>query len=227
MKSLISIIIPTLNEQNFLEKTFRSIKKQTYPKFEIIVVDGRSSDKTVSIAKKYTDKVIVKRTNIPQAKNLGAKYANGEILVFLDADTILSRNYLQSVVNHFQSRKLAMVVAKFLPLEKNVKANFTCWMWTEILPTIAKLIKQPGFGGPATFAVDKQIFEAVGSFNEKLNVFEDWQFCTAISRVGQILYDRNLKVFTSMRDYEQSGYLRSYIYWAKLYREFLTDRLNF
>ncbi|MBI2106102.1 glycosyltransferase [Candidatus Woesearchaeota archaeon] len=87
---MISIIIPAYNEEKYLANTLESIKKQDFKHYEIIVVCNGCTDKTFSIAKKFTSKVFeLKEKNVSRAKNLGASNAKYKKLVFLDADTIM------------------------------------------------------------------------------------------------------------------------------------------
>ncbi len=84
----LSVVVPTLNEELNIGRTLRYIRCFD-PLAELIVVDGGSSDKTVQIAKKFANQVIVKKTKtIGAARNLGAKAANGEVILFVDADTL-------------------------------------------------------------------------------------------------------------------------------------------
>src|SRR4051812_47233932 len=86
----LSIIIPTLNEEKILEKTLLHLRELHDIPYEIIVSDGKSKDKTIEIANKYADKVVVyegeKRQTIGMGRNLGASVAQGDFFVFLDAD---------------------------------------------------------------------------------------------------------------------------------------------
>ena len=90
---MLSIIIPTLNEEKSIEKTLQSIKELKDYDYEIIISDGKSKDKTVEIAKKYDAKVIVYEGTIRQTigggRNLGASIASGDFFVFLDADVTI------------------------------------------------------------------------------------------------------------------------------------------
>src|SRR5690348_14444255 len=87
---MLSIIIPTLNEETVLEGTISALRVMRTTPYEVIVSDGHSADKTVEIAKKFADKVVEHdgktRQNISQGRNAGAAAAKGEFLVFLDAD---------------------------------------------------------------------------------------------------------------------------------------------
>lgn len=98
-KPLVSVIIATKNEEDVIEKTLRNLEKSDYPKIEIIVVDS-STDKTVSIAKKYTNKIFIDTKGIGKANalNLGVRHAKGELLYIIDADSICKKDTISKLV---------------------------------------------------------------------------------------------------------------------------------
>jgi len=79
----VSIVIPTLNEEQNLQKVLRSIPKDIY---EVIIVDGHSKDKTVEIAKKFGAKVVFDDKGKGSALRKGMKTAKGDIVIMMDAD---------------------------------------------------------------------------------------------------------------------------------------------
>ncbi|MBI2647452.1 glycosyltransferase [Candidatus Woesearchaeota archaeon] len=88
---MISIIIPTWNEEKYLPKLLECIKKQTYKDYEIIVADANSKDKTREVAKKYNCRIV--KGGVPAVgRNNGAKVAKGDILLFLDADVTIQKD---------------------------------------------------------------------------------------------------------------------------------------
>src|ERR1700733_10407118 len=96
----LSIIIPCLNEQAYLPRLLESIAAQTYDgKLQVIVVDGHSDDKTVASAHKYAQRlddllVVEAERNVGHQRNVGAKHAKYEHLLFLDADVVLPPDLL-------------------------------------------------------------------------------------------------------------------------------------
>ena len=102
---VISIIIPALNEENYIGGTLRSLVNQQFPfPYEIIVSDGGSSDSTVEQAQLYADQVIHNpKVTTASGRNAGAKFAKAPYLVFIDADTFVPPNYLRSIYPIFQS----------------------------------------------------------------------------------------------------------------------------
>src|SRR3954464_7912309 len=84
---IISIIIPAHNEEAYLGDTLEGLQDQGYPNYEIIVVTNGCSDRTVEVAKGRCHRLInIKERGLSKARNLGAQAAQGDILVFLDAD---------------------------------------------------------------------------------------------------------------------------------------------
>jgi len=94
----ISVIVPTLNEEESIETCLRSVRNQKVSDFELILSDGESDDKTVEASRRYVDKIIVSSNRgIGAQQNLGAKFAEGEILVFIHADTIVGESLLEEI----------------------------------------------------------------------------------------------------------------------------------
>jgi glycosyltransferase involved in cell wall biosynthesis len=81
-KPLVSVVVPTFNSEGFLERCLASVRGQTYPNIEVIVVDNYSKDKTREIAKSYGVRVVLCRAGRSMARNVGADLARGQIYFF-------------------------------------------------------------------------------------------------------------------------------------------------
>lgn len=101
---LISVIIPTLNAENFLEAALESVFAQTYTHFEIIMIDGGSSDSTLSIATRHPEVKLLRQASkgLASAWNEGIMNSNGELIAFLDSDDIWDPTCLESHIAAFQ-----------------------------------------------------------------------------------------------------------------------------
>ncbi len=91
----ISIIMPTYNSEKTIEESLKSIRLQNYPnnKIEILVIDGGSTDRTVTIAKKYKAKILLNKKRLPEeAKEIGLLHANGNYALYMDSDEIFDNN---------------------------------------------------------------------------------------------------------------------------------------
>tara|TARA_Y100000310_G_C20588080_1_gene766512 strand:+ start:125 stop:973 length:849 start_codon:yes stop_codon:yes gene_type:complete len=99
-KQKISVIIPSYNEEDNIEKCLKTILNQTYENYEVIVIDDSSTDKTVKIIESFKKVKLLKQNHLGPgiARNLGAKSSEGEILIFVDADMEFPRDYLQKLV---------------------------------------------------------------------------------------------------------------------------------
>lgn len=209
MKDLVSVVITTKNEEKKIQNTLESLKNQTHKDIEVVVLDSESIDRTAEIAAKLGAKVISQDTNIPEGRNLGAKHATSDILVFLDADTILQDNWIENSLNQIRANGYEMVVGVLRPREKSLKGNFTTYLWSNVLP---KILHMHPTG--ATFMVKKDLFERLGGFNENLAVLEDANFSKRAYKESEVLFDTNLKSYTSMRRFEKQGYVKTYLSYA-------------
>jgi glycosyltransferase involved in cell wall biosynthesis len=96
---LVSIIVPTLNEERYIANCLKSLQAQTYPEKEIIVCDNGSADRTVAIAKKLADRIVTETKKGPaNAINRGCGVAKGEIFITVGADTMLPPEYVDETV---------------------------------------------------------------------------------------------------------------------------------
>ena len=116
-----SIIIPAHNEEKYLRETLHNLRSQINQDFEVIVVANGCTDGRADIVRKRgNDKLRLLElpvANVSRARNYGAGKANGEILVFLDADTILEENSLQLIQSNFQEGH-AVATTRAKPLEQ-------------------------------------------------------------------------------------------------------------
>lgn len=96
---LVSVVIPAYNEEKYLESTLTAIENQTYSNIEVVVVDNESEDNTVEIAKSHGARVISSpEFNIAGSRNMGADASSGDIIAFVDADTLLEHKAIEKAV---------------------------------------------------------------------------------------------------------------------------------
>ena len=202
---MLSIIIPTLNEENFLPLLLKSIKKQNFKDCEIIVADNNSTDKTIEIAKSYGCQV-VQGGLPPKGRNEGAKVARGELLLFLDADVILLENSLEKFLKEFEKRKLCVATC----LIKSQNKNLISKIYFNIIYNIAILLLEKIRPSAMSFMlIEKDLHEKMNGFDEEIKFGEDIDYLTRAARIGKFAILRSAKILASTRRFEQEGWLRA------------------
>lgn len=210
----ISVIIPTLNEEKYLENCLISLRNQDYKgMYEIIVADSRSKDNTVKIAKKYADKVITINKKTPGAgRNAGAKASKGEILLFIDADTIALPNLLTCIAKIFRKKDIVGVACPIFPIDYIDKHLFAYWIISNF-SNFSTFLKTPMMLTICT-ACTKKAFEKVGGFDEHLKAGEDIDFSLKLGKIGKCAFTKDTFVLTSTRRLKEWGIFKTlFKYW--------------
>ncbi len=222
---MISIIIPTLNEESVLEKTLDEIVhnfKSTV--YEIIVSDGGSKDKTQEIARRYTDKVLVyrdtKRQTIAQARNMGAKAASGEFFVFLDADVTIPHpdDFFHKAIERFQTNKnlLGMTVALAVSKENATLADTVLFFIINRTYALMNNVLHAG-ASPGEFQmIRRSAFEKLRGYREDLSAAEDNELFYRLSKIGGTRMELGLTAYQTGRRIHKVG-------WPKLLTLWLTN----
>jgi len=205
----ISVIVPTFNEEKYIEPTLKALRGQDYNgKYEIIVADGMSKDNTVKIAKKYADKIVlVKKKGIAAGRNEGAKIAKGNIFLFIDADTIVLYNTISKIVKTFQKKDVVAATCAIMPLSSKNK-NFTLYLiFNQFVKASLKTTK-PQIAGICC-AFRREAFEKVYGFDERLETAEDFDLAERISKLGKVVFVEDTLVITSPRRLDAWGATKS------------------
>jgi len=176
---MISIIIPARNEEKNISNLFESLKKVPGIKnCEILVVDGKSTDKTVDISKKYGAKVIMQeKLGISNARNLGWKFAKGDILVFLEADYAeIDKDFLEKVKQHIAKSKADAWRPNVIPRAEN-------WIQKALKVQIELATRrQKAHAFPSIFK--KEVLEKTGGWDESIGIAEDRELPGRIKTAG-------------------------------------------
>src|SRR3990167_2002980 len=123
----ISVIIPTYNESNAIGECIASLAKQTYHDFEIIVVDDGSTDETPEKISSRVTTLHQSHLGAGAARNLGAKEARGDILVFVDADMTFDKNFLKNLVKPILSGSAKGTFSKYEYVSNWENVWARCW----------------------------------------------------------------------------------------------------
>jgi glycosyltransferase involved in cell wall biosynthesis len=197
----ISIIIPTLNEEQMLPKLLDSIKAQDFDDYEIIVSDAKSKDSTREIAERYGCKVV--DGGLPAAgRNAGAAVARGDFFFFLDADVIIPQGFIRNVYEEMQDCYYDLATCEIRPLSDYRLDKVLHRMIN--LAVILNLRVDPKAFGFCIF-VTKRLFERVGGFDETIYVAEDNDFVKRASEFRSLRYLSSAYLMVSVRRFEKEG----------------------
>lgn len=180
----VSIITPSYNQAAFLEETMLSVLNQTYPDIEYIVVDGGSTDGSVEIIRKYTDRLAHwesrKDKGLYDAVNQGWSRATGEILSYLNSDDVLVSNAVETVVDLFSKNPEVDVLygdAKVIDEKGGFLYDFPSRKLD--LTTVFKTWEDP-IRQPSAF-VRRRVFERFGGFDDSYHFCGDFHYWIHIS----------------------------------------------
>ncbi len=211
MQKKVSIIIPACNEEGYLRETINSLRNQDCQNLEIIVVVNGSKDKTFEIAKQYADRTLSFSESLGPsgARMEGAKIAKGDLLLFLDADTQLSKNVVSSVAEALESNIIGTCLAR--PGNKNLKGQL--FFGSKNLVHRLKIVKSVIDG---VIFCQKELFFEIGGFDKKILVAEFHDLIKRARKVG-VKYKclTNCYAVVSTRRYEKEGYFKIIFYWIK------------
>jgi rSAM/selenodomain-associated transferase 2 len=195
----VSVIVPVLNEENSIGATLQALLPLA--PYEIVVVDGGSSDRTCEIASQFGVTVISSECGRARQMNRGARDASGEVLLFLHADTRLPQTAFHDIAS-------ALGDPRYLGGRFDVELDGNHWM----LPLIARMIScrsrttKVGTGDQALF-VRREVFRQMDGFQE-IAMMEDIAFCRTLKRMGKVACLRS-RVVTSARRWEADGVWRT------------------
>ncbi|MDD4937998.1 MAG: glycosyltransferase [Candidatus Shapirobacteria bacterium] len=215
-----SIIIPCLNEENYLPELLKNLNSQSFTDFETIVVDGNSEDKTCQVTNKFKASYPLSlysttTRNVSFQRNLGAKKAKGKIFIFFDADTQIPKNYLNQIAKAFKTKHphfltTYLKVDSIKPLEK-IYAPFS-----NLIFEAGKFIKSP-FAYGSMQAIKKGAFFDVGGYDIKTKYGEDGQLFQKLHNFNyKYLILKKPRYIFSIRRYHSKGILKSIIKQAHL-----------
>jgi len=199
---MLSIIIPAKNEEKNIEKLLISLKRQSFKDFEIIVADADSHDKTASIAKCFGARIV--RGGMPGVgRNKGAEISRGKDLLFIDADVVLPKDFLEKNYGEFVKRALDISTTFMNPISKKLVDKFIhdqINMWYVLIEKIA-----PAACGFHIF-VKKEWFDKINGFNEQIIFGEDHDFVQRIWKLGgRFGILRGQKINVSVRRLDKEG----------------------
>ena len=208
---MLSIIIPALNEQQYLPSLLGSIIQQNPSvAHEIVITDAGSQDRTVEIALSYGC-TVVPGGLAAKGRNQGGKAAKGDLLLFLDPEALLPNGFLKRVLAEFKERDLDIASCAIEPLVEKwmPPLTFPRFFFDLLYNWPARLSQNIFPYASAVLLVKRSIHEKLGGFNESIRIGEDHDYARRAAKFGRYGFLSSCKLPLFMRRCQKMGALRT------------------
>ncbi len=206
---MLSIIIPTMNEEEHLGKLLDSIKEQKLDNYEVIIADNGSNDKTLKIAKEYGCKIT--KGGLPaRGRNNGAKIAKGQLFLFLDSDVYFSEKVLPRVLKEFKKRKLKIATFFLIPSGSGKKQKMSKFFFTFFYNVPILLLEKVLPHAAMGILIERKMFQKLNGYNEEITLAEDHDLARRAGKLGKYGILKSGKLSVSDRRFVKEGWLKTY-----------------
>ncbi|MEW6721973.1 MAG: glycosyltransferase [Candidatus Micrarchaeota archaeon] len=214
---MLSIVIPTFNEERHLGRLLRRLRPQLRKGDEIIVVDSHSTDRTASIAKRSGARVLFQpKMGNGLARTAGARAASNGIVTFIDADALPSRDFLDRLRIHFRSPHVVAVGGLDLyhsdsGIRRLVYDTFSrsVFYWAKLAHALTGVY----WLASNNCAYRKDVFLGAGGYRSV--VCEDTDLAKRLPPSRNVIYDSRLRHILSDRRFRKEGFIRTLGLWGK------------
>ena len=218
---MISIIIPAYNEEKLIEQTVSNLKSKITLPHEIIVVDGGSKDNTIAAARRVADLVVAypdpAHQNISKNRNFGAAQAQYDILLFMEADSVVKDGTIfGKALEHFKKDQNLVALNTKLRIQEEVETVVDYWMYKILNLSFyfTNNVFKSGWSTGKFQMVRKDAFNKIGGYREDLVTAEDGDVFIRLGKIGRIFMDTSLTVFYSGRRIHKIGWIKMLWIWS-------------
>jgi glycosyltransferase involved in cell wall biosynthesis len=217
----VSVIIPVKNEEKKIARCLEAVFNQTRKPFEVIIVDGNSTDKTVEVASKFPVRILYdNHASIGGARQIGVEEAHGDYIAFIDSDCIPEKDWLENLIKEFDDgivgigggiinigegvwrKSINLALDTFLGSANSVQGRlFKNKRYVKSISGCNSLYR-------------KRDLIAIGGFNTKLSLNEETELNRRLLKRGRLLYIPNAVVYhdngRGLRDFAKRMYQYGY-----------------
>jgi len=212
MKPLFSIIIPTLNEEAYLPHILGDLKRQKHACFEVLVMDGKSEDRTRVVAEGFSVFFPiavheVAERNVAHQRNMGAVKAQGQYLVFLDADARIRPVFLRRL-ERFIGKNRGLIFIPSISPDEDTPQTKVAFSFANFFVDLSQSMGKP-FSSGGSMIVERHFFAFLGGFAEDVYMSEDHQLVQLARKYGvRAKFLPRITVKMSLRRMKREGQLR-------------------
>lgn len=211
---MISVIIPSYNEQERISACLQALTHQSIPRseYEIIVVDGGSKDKTREIAQEYADKVFIQKSErVGGARNDGICSAGSEIVATTDADSIVAPDWVEQVRNSFSNKSTVLAFGPVTSMGDTTKDRLYTLLFNFLI-WFGALTKLYYYTLGCNTAFRKEIFIKSGMY-KTVDAGDDLEIAVRMRKKGKVVFNPHMKIAFDFRRYHEFGFLRTLFEW--------------
>lgn len=210
----LSVVIPAYNEEKYIADCLQSLIEIAGDElYEIIVVDNNSTDKTNAIARSFKGVTVVKekRKGTSFARQKGFQIAKGDLIAFIDADTLVTQGWIQKVKEEFFTDKhLVCLSSPYTFYDLSRAKRILVWSYWNILayPVYVLLLRYMVLG--ANFVVRRKALEKIGGFDDDFVFYgDDTDIARRLHTVGKVKFVRRALVSSSGRRLQKEGMVKT------------------
>ena len=182
--TLVSVVIPCFNHARFLADALDSVRAQTWPHVEAIVVDDGSTDDPASVVSQYPEVCFIRQANrgLSEARNVGWRTSRGPIIIFLDADDVLGPGAAAAAVERLASNPQAMLAFGRLEIMDASGTRIPATLPVVTTHFYEELLRRNYIRTPAMAAVRRDVMDVVGGFDPSCSPSADYDLYLRVAR---------------------------------------------
>lgn len=211
----VTVVIPTKNSEKTLRNCLESIKSQSYPNVETIIVDGTSSDNTLKIANEFSAIIIESNYERSQSKNLAIKKSQAKYICFIDSDMKLTKNVIFECVN---SAKQDKSFGGIIIPEKSVGPGY----WVKVRDFERNLYYETPIESPRFYDREKAL--QAGGFDENVVFYEESTLSNKLESMGLNVKTRiQSEILHDESHFNFFSWIKKKYYYGKTFERYVTD----